>query len=278
MKIDAHQHFWNYDAGEYPWITDEKSVLKRNFLPADLAQEQKKVSFDGSIAVQARQTIVESRWLLELAEHDTRIKGIVGWVDLRSEKIEEQLKEFVDHPKFAGVRHVVQDEPDDQFMLRLDFFRGLAKLAEFDFAYDLLIFPKQLPAAIEVVKRFPKQTFVLDHMAKPSVRDGIILPWKELIEELASYPNVSCKVSGIVTEARWRSWKRDDFAPYLDVVAKAFGEDRLMVGSDWPVCLLSADYGEVISLAHNYFEQFAADVQKKIFGENALRIYGLSIR
>lgn len=273
MQIDAHQHFWKYDAGEYPWITAEKKILRRDYLPEDLEQEQKKVRFDGSIAVQARQTLEESRWLLDLADRHERIKGVVGWGDLCSEQVVKQLETFAAHPKFVGVRHVVQDEPDDRFMLRPEFLRGLGMLKQFGLTYDLLIYPRQLPAALEVVQRFPEQPFVLDHLAKPRIKDRVLSPWKEKIRELAAFPNVFCKVSGMVTEADCRGWKSEDFTPYLDVVAEVFGEDRLMVGSDWPVCLLSATYGEVVTIAREYFKSFSTTEQEKIFGENALKFY-----
>ena len=199
MKIDSHQHFWSYDEKQYPWIP-KGSPLHRDWLPADWVKEASKVGLDGSIAVQARQTLDESRWLLNLADHFPSIKGVVGWVDLRSERVGEQLTEFSRHPKFVAVRHVVQDESDDQFMVRPEFLRGVALLKEFKLAYDILIFPKQLPAAIELAKRFPDQPFVLDHIAKPLIKHGTISPWREQIRELAKAPNVLCKASGMVTE------------------------------------------------------------------------------
>jgi L-fuconolactonase len=274
MNIDAHQHFWVYDPVEYPWMTEEKAALRRDYLPEDLAREQAKVQFDGSIAVQARQTLEESRWLLELADRNERIKGVVGWVDLCSGRVAEQLEKFAAHQKFVGVRHVVQDEPDDRFMLRPEFLRGLGVLNQFNLTYDLLVYPRQLPAAIEIVQRFPEQPFVLDHMAKPPIKGGILSPWKEQIQELAAFPNVSCKVSGIVTEADWREWKSEDFTPYLDVVSEAFREDRLMVGSDWPVCLLAASYDQAVNLAQDYFQDASKEARRKIFGANARKIYG----
>lgn len=273
MNIDAHQHFWKYDPTEYGWINDAMTVLRRDYLPDDLDREQAHVRFDGSIAVQARQTLEETRWLLELAASNDRIRGVVGWVNLRSPRVGTQLERFRGHAKFAGVRHVVQDEPDIRFMLDPAFLRGLGLLQEFRLTYDLLVFPKQLPAAIDVARRFPEQPFVLDHIAKPAIRDGALSPWGEQIRELGKCPNVHCKISGMVTEAKWRQWESQDFKPYLDVVVEAFGEDRLMVGSDWPVCLLSADYGEVIGLARNYFKTFPDSAKKKIFGENAMRFY-----
>ena len=269
--LDAHQHFWNYDPKQYPWISDDK--LRHDFLPADLAKEQAKVKLDGSIAVQARESVEESRWLLNLADHYPLIKGVVGWVDLRSDSVEKDLAELARHPKFVGVRHVVQSEPDDRFMLRPDFLRGLALLKKFNLTYDLLIVPKQLPAAIEVVKKFPDQPFVLDHIAKPFIKDAKISPWDRQIKELAGSKNVYCKVSGMVTEANWGKWKPQDFLPYLDVVFAAFGEDRLMFGSDWPVCLLSSSYEEVFSIARDYCQQFSEKTREKIFGGNVVKFY-----
>ncbi|MBL9175960.1 MAG: amidohydrolase family protein [Verrucomicrobiales bacterium] len=248
MKLDSHQHFWRYDAGQYPWIP-AGSPLQRDWLPADLAALQAPLGFGGSIAVQARQSLAESHWLLGLADADPRILGVVGWVDLQSDSVEESLAALAAHPKFVGVRHVVQDEPDDRFMLRPAFLRGLGRLRAHGLTYDLLVYPRQLPAAIEVVRQFPEQPFVLDHIAKPLIRDGVVAPWCERIRELARFPNVCCKVSGMVTEADHRSWKPDQFLPYLDWVLEAFGPGRLMFGSDWPVCLLAATYPEVLELA-----------------------------
>jgi len=275
MKIDSHQHFWNYDEKQYPWIP-KNSPLHRDWLPEDWQKEGAKAGLDGSIAVQARQTLEESRWLLRLADQHPTIKGVVGWVYLRSEKVGNQLAEFSRHPKFIGVRHVVQDEPDDQFMLRPEFLRGISRLADFKLSYDILIFPKQLPAAIELARRFPAQPFVLDHLAKPLIRDGSLSPWQEQIRELAQSPNVSCKISGMVTEARLGAWRNEDFRPYLDVVFDAFGEDRLLFGSDWPVCLLSASYAQVFGIVRDYLKPLPETARAKILGNNAARVYGLA--
>lgn len=273
MRLDAHQHFWSYDERQYPWIP-QGSPLHRDWLPPDLDREQAKVGLDGSIAVQARQTLEESRWLLALADRFPRIRGVVGWVDLRSDRVEEQLAEFAPHRKFVGVRHVVQDEPDDRFMLGAEFLRGIGRLAQFGLTYDILIYPRQLPAAIELPRLFPGQPFVLDHIAKPSIRDGSLSPWREQILELAQSPNIFCKVSGMVTEANHRGWRAEDFRPFLDVVFEAFGAERLMFGSDWPVCLLAASYEQVFALVDDYMAQFSADERAAIFGENAARFYG----
>ena len=272
MKLDAHQHFWSYDAAQYPWIA-QASPLHRDWLPGDLAPLLAAAGLDGCIAVQARQTVEESQWLLTLAEHHSIIKGVVGWVDLRSPQVEEDLAALAAHPKFAGVRHVVQGEPDVNFMLGAEFVRGIGKLRKFGLTYDILIYPKQLPAAIELARRFPEQPFVLDHIAKPPIKDGTLSPWREQIRELAKSANVLCKVSGMVTEADHQSWKPDDFRPYLDVVFEAFGEDRLIYGSDWPVCLLAADYARVIELVRSYVAPLAPAAKEKFFGGNAARFY-----
>jgi L-fuconolactonase len=272
MRLDSHQHFWNYDAAQYPWIAPG-SPLHRDWLPQDLAPLLAAATFDGCIAVQARQKIEESHWLLELAEHHSIIKGVVGWVDLRSPEVEHDLVALAPHPKFSGVRHVVQDEPDVNFMLGAEFQRGIGKLQAFHLTYDILIFPQQLPAAIELVRRFPEQPFVLDHIAKPPIMDGTLSPWRERIRELAKAPNVHCKVSGMVTEADLAAWRPADFRPFLDVIFEAFGEDRVMYGSDWPVCLRAASYAQTYALVADYTQSFSAAAREKFFGGNAARFY-----
>lgn len=272
MKLDAHQHFWRFDAAQYPWMKPDWPI-RRDFLPPDLEPLLAQAGLDGSIAVQARQTIEESRWLLQSADQHALIKGVVGWVDLRSDCVEDQLAELSRHPRFVGVRHVVQDEPDERFLLRPDFLRGLGLLTQFNLTYDLLVFPKQLAAAIEIARQLPEQPFVLDHAAKPFIRDGTLSPWREQIRELARAANVACKISGLVTEARWSGWQREDFRPYLDVVFEAFGVDRLMFGSDWPVCLLAARYEEVFEIVEEYTRQFSEEDRARIFGGNASRFY-----
>lgn len=276
MRIDSHQHFWKYDPVQYPWINEKLAVLKRDFLPEHLAAELASAGLEGCVAVQARQTVEESRWLLRLADQHAIIKGVVGWVDLRSPRVEEQLAELCAHKKFRGVRHVVQDEPDDNFMLGKEFQNGIAKLEQFNLAYDILIFPRQLPAAIELVRQFPEQKFVLDHIAKPSIRDQKVSPWEQQIRELAKHQNVWCKISGMVTEAKWHEWKEEDFKPYLDIVFEAFGEDRLMYGSDWPVCLLSASYQEVFALLSSYLRHSTQSVKERVLSFNAVDFYRLA--
>jgi L-fuconolactonase len=277
MLIDSHQHFWIYDRAEYPWIRDDPPVLKRDYLPPDLLPELEACRLDGAVAVQARQTLEESRWLLRLADEHPLVKGVVGWVDLQSNDCGAQLEELARHPRFSGVRHVVQDELDDNFMLRPAFIRGIEQLEQFKLTYDLLVFPKQLPAAIALAHKFPRQKFVLDHIAKPLIRDAVISPWDSQIRELAKAPNVFCKISGMVTEAKHRAWNPDDFKPYMDIVLEAFGEDRLMYGSDWPVCLLSGSYQQVFDIVSDYLSQFSAETRRKILGRNAIVFYELEL-
>ena len=273
MRWDAHQHFWQYDPVEYGWINDKMGILKRDFLPRDLEPLLSAEGFDGSIAVQARQSLEETRWLLELAEQNTIIKGVVGWVDLCSPALDAQLEEFGRNPRLVGLRHVVQDEPDDEFMLRPDFRRGIARLGDYGLKYDVLIYPKHLPSALKLVREFSDQQFVLDHIAKPLIADGVLEPWKSNIRELATCDNITCKLSGMVTEARWQQWHADDFRAYLDTVLEAFGPQRLMIGSDWPVCTLSASYSSTMGLVKNYIAHLSAKEQGAILGGNCAAFY-----
>lgn len=273
--IDAHQHFWHYNPAEHVWMTDKMGSLKRDFLPEDLAPLLNATGFDGSIAVQARQNLEETQWLLELAEEHEFIRGVVGWVDLRSGDLDAQLERFAPHPKLVGVRHVVHDEPDDRFMLREDFRRGISKLHACSLAYDLLLFPRHLPIALELVKEFPEQTFVLDHIAKPDIVSGTRSPWQEDLQALADHPHVSCKLSGMVTEAGWKAWKPENFHPYLDVVLEAFGPERVMIGSDWPVCTLSGTYADTMNIVTEYVNKFYPQKRDVLLGGNAARIYNL---
>lgn len=271
-RLDAHQHFWAYDAAQYPWI-EPGSPLQRDWLPADLQREQAKVGFAGSIAVQARQTLEESRWLLTLADHAPSIRGVVGWVDLRAENVGHDLTILSQHPRFLGVRHVVQDEPDPNFMLQPEFLRGLGLLARHKLTYDILIYPAQLPAAIEVVRKLPEQPFVLDHIAKPPIKEHGLSPWREQIRELAKAPNLHCKVSGMVTEADLAHWKPADFVPYLEIIFEAFGAERLMFGSDWPVCLRAASYEQVFHLVDDFTRSLSEEARAGLFGGNAAKFY-----
>ena len=273
MRIDAHQHFWIYNSKEYGWINDDMRILRSDFLPEELAMEQKRAGFNGSIAVQARQSLQETEWLLDLADQNSLIKGVVGWVDLQSPQVRKQLQRFCKNSKFCGVRHIIQDESDDQFMLRSDFVRGIAILKEFNLTYDILIFSKHLPIACELVQKFPEQNFVLDHMAKPFIAKKIFEPWASDIKRLAQYQNVFCKVSGMVTEADWQNWKKQDFRPYMDTVFDAFGTSRIMIGSDWPVCTVAGTYSEVIEIVQNYISSLSVAEQDAVLGNNAENFY-----
>ena len=275
IRIDSHQHFWRYEAREYPWIDDDKDALKRDYMPADLAPLLAANDIDGVVAVQARQNTRETEFLLELADAEEFIRGVVGWVDLRADDVAAQLERVAPHPRMVGVRHIVHDEVDDRFMLGGGFLDGLAQLRQHNLTYDLLLYPKHLRVAIDVVKRFPDQPFVLDHIAKPFIKDGILEPWASEIRELATYENVWCKVSGMVTEAAWGAWTRDDYAPYLDVVFDCFGIDRLMFGSDWPVCTLSGSYAEVVGIMRDYINKLSDEEKDKVMGANASAFYGL---
>ena len=273
MRIDAHQHFWMYNPAQYGWISDKMPELKHDFLPEHLAPLLAGQSFDGSIAVQARQDLEETSWLLQLADQNDFIKGVVAWVDLCSPDLPAQLEHFAANPRLVGVRHVLQDEPDDEFMLRPEFRRGIARLAEHNLAYDLLLHPRHLPVAVKLVREFPRQRFVLDHIAKPAISNGSMNPWKQDIRQLASFDNVFCKLSGMVTETHWKQWKPQDFHPYLDVVCEAFGGDRLMIGSDWPVCTLSATYEQTVEIVTDYITQSMPGEADKIFGANCKHWY-----
>jgi len=278
MRIDAHQHFWVYDQSEYAWIDDSMASLRRDFLPNDLKIELGRKGFQGSVAVQARQTLEETRWLLELATDASFILGVVGWVDLRSSNVRSQLEAFAGNPKLVGIRHIVQSEPNDRFLLQPEFLRGISLLEEFDLAYDLLIYPKHLPVAAEFVRRFPRQRFVLDHLAKPPIKSGSLRPWERGMRELGTLPNVFCKLSGLVTEADWQNWKPEHIVPYMDVAFETFGPRRLMIGSDWPVCTLAASYTRAIDLVESYLSQHATEVQDAALGENAQQFWKLGTR
>jgi L-fuconolactonase len=272
VKIDAHQHFWRYDPARHGWITPEMSILRRDWLPEHLRPELSRAGMDATVAVQADSSEYETHFLLDLARSNPEIAGVVGWVDLLSPGIRDRLETFAHFEKLKGFRHVAQSEPDDWFLIREAFLRGVANLEAFDFTYDILIYPKQLPAAAELVRRFPRQRFVIDHLAKPSVRSGEIEPWSQFMRKIAENENVFCKLSGLVTEANWTGWSAADFAPFLDTVFEAFGPRRLMFGSDWPVCLLAANYTQVKQL----IEDYAASNGDEIFGQNAARFYGLT--
>lgn len=270
MRLDAHVHLWEYDPAQYAWISDRMSAIKRNFSPDDWCEAAEPLGFDGFIAVQARQTLEETQWLLELADEHDVIKGVVGWVDLRNPAVDEYLEILCDHTKLVGIRHVMQDEPDDEFMLQDDFLRGIHKLGRCDLVYDILIFARQLPATLKMVSHFPRQRFVLNHIGKPDMHSREMEPWASQMHELAEHENVFCKVSGMVTEGDWNGWTPEGLRPYLDVVFDAFGADRLMIGSDWPVCLVAGSYAETMGVVMDYEHTDAG-----VLGENCARAYGI---
>ncbi len=277
MIIDAHHHLWKFNSDDYGWMDDSMKVLKRDYLPADLENDIVNAGVSGTVVVQARQIIEETRWLLELADENDFIKGVVGWVDLRSPELGRQLDEFVGNPKLVGVRHVIHDEADDDFMLRPAFVNGIEMLVDYNLTYDLLLFPKHLERAIELVSMFPDQRFVLDHISKPFIKSGILQPWKDDIEALAAQPNVWCKISGMVTEADHQAWKYVDFVPYIKVVCEAFGTDRIMLGSDWPVCRLAGEYDEVMGIPLAFFDHLSETEKESIYRQNAIDCYQLEL-
>ena len=275
MIIDAHQHFWQYDPRRHGWITDAMAVLKRDFLPADLAPQLLQSHVDRTVAVQAETSLRETEFLLDLAAGSERIAGVVGWIDLTSPTIAEQLQSFKGRKKLCGFRHLVQDESDDRYLLREDVARGIRAIGDAGFTYDLLLYPRQLPAAIELVAHCPKQKFVLDHCAKPFIKAHQFEPWATHIRELAQFPHVCCKLSGLITEADWHSWQPADLRPYLDLVVEAFTPSRLMFGSDWPVCLLAGEYAAVKGSIESYARQFSPQDRAFIFGRVAAQFYDL---
>lgn len=276
MKIDAHQHFWKYDRVRDSWIDNSMSVLMHDFLPHELKEEMNSNKIDGCVAVQADQSEEETNFLLQLAKSNSFIKGVVGWVDLRAENVDNRLAHFAANKKLKGLRHIIQAEPNEHYMLQNDFKRGISFLSKYGLTYDILIFPKHLGTALELVKQFPEQPFVVDHMAKPLVKNQIFSPWQEQIEALAQFPNVHCKVSGLITEADWYSWEQKHLKPYLDIVFRAFGMDRLMFGSDWPVCKLAGNYTATCNVMKEYLKEFSIEDQAKFWGQNATKFYNLN--
>lgn len=276
VRIDAHQHFWQYQRGDYGWIDDSMAELRRDFLPEHLQHEMARAGFDACVAVQARQTLEETRWLLALADAHPFIAGVVGWVDLQAPDARAQIEQYAVHPKLVGVRHIVQGEADDRFLLNPAFARGLALLGEFGLAYDLLIYRRHLPVAAELAGRFATQRFVLDHLAKPDVRHGEIRAWQTDVRALAACPNVWCKLSGLVTEADWAAWTPGQLRPYLDIAFECFGPDRLMIGSDWPVCTVAADYTRTMAVVVEYLADRPARERDAVLGGNAQRFWSLA--
>ena len=275
MIIDSHHHFWRYDPVEYDWISEPMRALRRDFLPPDLRREIEAAGIDGVISVQARQTLGETRALLAHARANDFIRGVVGWVPLVDPAVRGALDEFAQDPHLRACRHVLQDEPDDDYMLRQDFNEGVRAVTEAGLVYDILIFERHLPQTLEFVDRHPNQVFVLDHIGKPRIRDASFGAWHAAIGELARRPNLYCKVSGMVTEADWQRWSEADLAPYLDAVLDAFGPRRLMYGSDWPVCLLGVRYARWFELVARFAARLSTDERDRVLGGTAIEAYRL---
>jgi L-fuconolactonase len=278
MRIDTHVHFWRYSAQEYGWIDEPMSALRRDFLPVDLRSEISGARLDACVAVQARQTPEETGWLLDLADAYPWIAGVVGWVDLQADDLAETLDRYALRPKLVGMRHIVQSEADDRFMLRPAFCRGVSVVGERGLTYDILIYPRHLAAATELVSRCDGTRFVLDHLAKPAVRSGEIREWERGLRGLAECPRVVCKLSGLVTEADWQRWNPDQLRPYLDVAFDCFGPNRLMVGSDWPVCTVAGGYGRTVSVIDEYLNGRPDADRRSVMGENAMHFWKLATR
>jgi L-fuconolactonase len=276
-RIDSHHHFWLYSPEEYPWMNDSMQVIRRDFLPADLKAEIDSVGINGVVSVQARESVAETSWLLDFAGQHSFIQGVVGWVPLVDPQVAEILGPLAENPKLCAVRHVVQDEPDDNFILREDFSRGIRGLQQFGLAYDILIYERHLAPTVEFVDRHPNQVFVLDHVAKPRIKDRALSPWAENIRELAKRSNVYCKLSGMPTEADFQTWTDADLDPYFDVVLEAFEPQRLMFGSDWPVCLVATSYKRWFELVSRWIARFSADERDRILGGTAVEAYSLKL-
>lgn len=274
-KIDSHQHFWKFDPVRDSWINDDMKVIQKDFLPEDLHPVLKQNDFDGCVSVQSDQSEAENHFHFQNAEKFDFIKGIVGWVDFQSKTVEERLQYYSRFKKIKGFRHVLQGEPQRDLMLQADFMNGISLLKKYNFTYDILIFKDQLQYIPKFVSSFPDQPFVIDHIAKPDIRNGEIYDWAKGIKELAQFENLYCKISGMVTEANWKNWNKEDFKPYMEAVVEAFGTNRIMFGSDWPVCLVAASYNEMLGIVEDYFSSFSKDEQEKFFGLNAIRFYNL---
>ena len=274
MKIDAHHHFWHYNTQDYGWISDDMAVLRRDFLPADLKPELDRAGIDRVVSVQARQCVEETEWLLKLAEENDFIAGVVGWLPIASPDFPALLEKFAANPKLRAIRHVVQDEPDDRFILGEAFNRGIDRLLSSGLVYDILIFERHLPYAIEFVKNHsPEQVFVLDHIAKPKIAAGEMQPWADNLRKLAAFPNVYCKLSGLVTEADIHNWTPDQLRPYVETVLDAFGPGRVMFGSDWPVCTCATNYSAWLGLVGEFISRLSEHEQAQIMGGTALKAY-----
>jgi L-fuconolactonase len=276
LRIDAHQHFWRYEPVRDSWINDDMQVIRRDFLPLDLEPVLARNHITGSVVVQSDQSPAENEFLLQHAAANDFIRGVVGWIDLQADNVEEQLQELSRHKKLKGFRHVLQAEPDPAFMLRPQFMKGISHLSTHHFTYDILIYPRHLLYAKQLAEAFPDQPFVIDHMAKPAIKDRLIDEWKKDIWSVAQLDNVSCKISGMVTEADWQQWKKEDFRPYLDVAFEVFGPKRILFGSDWPVCLVAASYEKMLEIVEDYIGEFTLEEQQDFWAGNATSFYNLT--
>jgi len=275
LKIDSHQHFWIFDPVRDSWINDQMLAIKRDFSPVDLLPVLQQHGIDGCVSVQASQTDDETMFLLDHAAANPFVKGVVGWVNLKADDLDEQLQQYKKYDKLKGFRHVLQSEPDDQYMLQPAFQKGIGMLEKYGYTYDILIFPQHLPFADQLADNFPNQKFVVDHLAKPHIKDQQISDWKRDIEALAKHENVFCKISGMLTEADWGNWKPEDFTPYLDVIFNAFGSNRVMFGSDWPVCLVAGGYEGTRQVTQSYTSKLSVTEQEQFWGGNAISFYNL---
>jgi L-fuconolactonase len=274
MRIDAHQHFWKFDSQKHAWINDEMKKIQRDFLPDDLSSVLQTNLFEGCVTVQVDQTEEENDFLLSVTEKNNMVKGIVGWVDLKGDNLDERLQYYKQFPILKGFRHIVQGEPTG-FLTERKFIEGVKKLSKYGFTYDLLIYHYQLPEALEFVMQLPDVKIVVDHIAKPSIRTGEKTHWELNMAALSTFPNVFCKISGMVTEANWTGWKKDDFYPYMDEVFESFGASRILYGSDWPVCLVAATYEQQLEIITTYIQSLSADEQNQIMGRNVVNFYNL---
>lgn len=276
MKIDSHHHFWNYSPEQYGWISAQMAVLRHDFGPAELRNEIGPAGIDGVVSVQARQSELETEWLLKIADEQDFVRGVVGWVPLASDQAEASIERWSHSRKLKSVRHVVQDEPDDAFILGAEFNRGVALLKKYDLVYDILIFSKHLPNSIRFVDQHPEQPFVLDHIAKPTIQaNQFDSEWEKNIRELAKRENVTCKFSGVATEVRDAHWTVDTLRRYWDVAWDAFGAERLMYGSDWPVCKLKTEYSRWIETVQQLSSSLSTTEKENFWGSNAIRAYSL---
>lgn len=273
MRIDSHQHFWIYNRTRDSWITEEMKVIQHDFLPVDLGPILHEHNIHGCVAVQADQSETETQFLVTQATHNSFVRGVVGWVDLKSPSLESRLEYFRSIPVIKGFRHIVQSESTG-FMLQRDFIRGVRLLNQHKFTYDILIKEHQLEETLEFIEQLPDQKFVINHIAKPAIGSDLTY-WKKHITLIARHEQVYCKVSGLVTEANWASWRQADFTPYLDIVFDVFGSKRVMYGSDWPVCLLAAQYAQQLNLIEHHIQSFTTTEKHAIMGENAIRFYNL---